>query len=240
MPPQTRLQKARDFFQHHGIARTIHRCSYSAIKRYYPYITMRCISADARKLNVPAEEVPYETRFLTQNELVQFSRIPSNSQAGLTEDVIPALLNNGDACFGILDGERLVAFCWYCTNPPARINDLWALEFSRGCVYVYFVYTDPEYRGKRLLGHGLKLAAREYVPKGYHTFLAFVEWANYSSLTSFLRMGFQEFGRMRVTRAFGKTIVQGGAGCERFGFRVVTNPKPLHPREVSRASAAAR
>lgn len=238
-PPQTRLEKARDFFRHHGIARTLHRCSYSAIKRYYPYITMSCVWADGRKLNVPADEVPYEGRFLTRNELLQFARDPAYSSAGLTEDVIPALLDNGDECFGLFDGSRLIAFCWYCVNPPARINDHWALQFTRGCVYVYFVYTDPEYRGRRLLAHGIKLAAREYVQRGYHTLLAFVEWANYSSLASFFRMGFEEFGRMRVAKAFGKTLVWGGRGCERFDFRVVTNQKPLQPRVLSRTSAAA-
>lgn len=238
-PPQTRLDKARAFFQHHGLARTIHRCTYSAIKHYYPYITMSCIWADPRTLNVPSEDVPYEARFLTRGELLHFARDPEYSAEGLTEKVIPALLDNGDRCFGILDGGRLAAFCWYCVNSPARINDLWALEFAPGCVYVYFVYTHPAYRGKRLLAHGIKLAAREYVQQGCHTILAFVEWANYSSLASFFRMGFQEFGRMRVTKLFSKTIVQGGRGCERFAFRVVKNDRPLQPQLLTRPSAAA-
>jgi hypothetical protein len=236
---QTRLEKARDYLKVHGIARTIHRCSYSAIKRYYPYMTLNCLWADGRKLNVPTEELPYEGRFLTRGELLQFAQNPAISGAGLTEDVIPVLLDNGDECFGILDGPRLAAFGWYCVNPPARMNDLWALEFTRGCVYVYFVYTDPAYRGRKLLAHGIKLASREYVQRGFPTLLAFVEWANYSSLAAFFRMGYQEFGRMSVMQIFGKNVVRGGEGCERFGFRVVTNPKPLRPRVLSRTSAAA-
>lgn len=240
---QTRLEKARDYLRVHGIGRTIHRCSYSAIKRYYPYMTMNCIWANARRLNVPQEELPYpayQGRFLTRGELLRFCDQPASAGAGLTKEVIPALMDNGDECYGILDGEKLAAFCWYCTNPPARINDLWALEFSPGCVYVYFVYTAPEYRGKRLLAHGIKLASREYLQRGYPNLLAFVEWANYSSLTAFYRMGFELFGRMRITRLFGKTLVQGGEGCERFDFRVVSNPRPLQPRLISSTSAAAQ
>jgi GNAT superfamily N-acetyltransferase len=238
-PKQTRLQKAQDYLRVHGISRTIHRCSYSAIKRYYPYMTMNCIWADARKLNVPNEKLPYEARFLTRGELLRYAADPANSGAGLTKEVIPVLMDNGDECFGILDGQKLAAFCWYCVNPPARINDLWALEFAPGCVYVYFVYTDPQYRGKRLLARGIKLASREYLKRGYPNLLAFVEWANYSSMTAFLRMGFQQFGRMRMTRLFGRTIVQGGDGCERFDFRVVQNERPLQPQVASRASQAA-
>ena len=236
---QTRLQKARDYLRVHGIGRTIHRCGYSAIKRCYPYMTMNCIWADARKLRVPTENLPYVGRFLTRAELRRYAYDPSLSGAGLTEELIPVLMDNGDECFGILDGQKLAAFCWYCTNPPARINDLWALEFAPGCVYVYFVYTAPEYRGKRLLAHGIKMAAREYLQRGYPNILAFVEWANYSSLTAFFRMGFQQFGRMRLTRFLGKTVVQGGDGCERFDFQVVTNPRPLRPRVLRRTSAPA-
>lgn len=237
---QTKLQKARDYLRVHGFARTIHRCSYSAIKRCYPYITMNCIWADMRKLNVPNEPLPYDGRFLTRGELRRYANQPGLAGAGLREELISALMDNGDECIGILDGEKLAAFCWYCTNPPARVNDLWALEFAPGCVYVYFVYTAPEYRGERLLGHGIKLASREYLQRGYPNLLAFVEWANYSSLTAFFRMGFVQFGRMRITRLFGRTIVQGGQGCERFDFRVVSNPRPIPPRLVSSTPAAAQ
>jgi GNAT superfamily N-acetyltransferase len=236
---QTGLQKAQDYLRVHGIARTIHRCGYSVIKRCHPYMTMNCIWADAQKLNVPAEKLPYVGRFLTRAELRRYANDPVVSGAGLSEELIAVLMDHGDECFGILDGRRLAAFCWYCTNPPARINDLWALEFAPGCVYVYFVYTAPEYRGQRLLAHGIGLASREYLQRGHRNILAFVEWANYSSLTAFFRMGFQQFGRMRLTRLLGKTLVQGGDGCERFDFRVVSNPRPLHPRVLSRTPASA-
>lgn len=236
---QTRLEKALDYLRHHGMGRTIHRCTYSLMKRSLTYITMNCIWADAEKLNVPGEELRYQGRWLTRKELMEFARNQDCPGSGLREEVISVLLDNGDECFGILDGERLVAFCWYCVNPPARINDAWALQFAPHCVYVYFVYTAPEYRGQRLLAHGIKLAAREYAQRGYPTILAFVEWANYSSLASFFRMGFQQFARLRALRLFGKTFVWGGRGAERFDFRLVRNRRPAQPQAFRRTSAAA-
>lgn len=234
----TRLDKTRDSFRTHGLLRTIHRCAYSVIKHYYPYMTMNCLSADARNLIVPAESLPYEARFLTQAELLHFARDGFLSADGFTEALVPVLLRNGDQCFGILDQRRLVAFCWYCVNPPARINDLWALEFSRGAVYLYFVYTHPRYRGRSLFPHGLKLAAHEYSKRGLNDIVAFVEFANYSSLAAFRRMGFQQFGRMRITRAFARNIPLGGRGCDRFGFRIVPNPNPLVANPQPAAGAA--
>lgn len=233
----TRLEKAKEFLQTHGVLRTAHRCAYSAIKHYHPYMTMSCLAAKMEELRLPAETLDYEARFLDEGELLQFARVRALSAEGLTEPLIPALTRNGDKCFGILDQGRLVAFAWYAVRSPARMNDLWALEFAGRSVYLYFVYTHPQYRGRRLFAHGVKLASKKYAEDGYEHLVAFVEWANYSSLAAFRRMGFQEFGRMRITRAFGRDITLGGRGCERFGFRVVRNPNPL--TAVSRATASA-
>jgi GNAT superfamily N-acetyltransferase len=190
-------------------------------------------------LKTPKEDFPYGGRFLETSELLEFARNEACPGSGLTPYVIPALKGNGAECFGVLDGDTLVAFCWYSTNPPERINDHWVVYFDPGCVYVYFVFTDPAYRGQRLLPHGIRLAMADYARRGYPKLAAFVESANYDSLNSFYRMGFRDFGMIRAVKLFGKQFAYHGRGCVRFAFRVAPNADPHGRAVLSRTSAAA-
>jgi GNAT superfamily N-acetyltransferase len=233
------LQTAREYFHRHGLGPTFHHFGYRLLTRSFPYLTMKCIWIDAQESKTPDEDSRYEGRFLTTNELLEFARKGACNGSGLTPYVVPRLKGNGDECFGILDGETLAAFCWYSTNPPARINDHWVVHFDPGCVYVYFVFTDPAYRGQGLLPHGIRRASKEYARRGYHKLLAFVESANYNSLKSFHRMGFQDFAMIRAAKLFGKQFAYHGRGCERFAFRVAPNGDPHGRVVLSRTSAAA-
>jgi len=236
------LQKAdefREYSHRHGIVRTLHHFGYRLLNRCFPYLTMKCIWIDAQELRTPKEDFPYEGRFLETGELLEFARCEACHGSGLTPYVIPALKGNGADCFGVLDGDTLAAFCWYSPNPPERINDHWVVHFDPGCVYVYFVFTDPAYRGQGLLPHGISLAMPEYAKRGYSKLLAFVESANYDSLKSFYRMGFQDFGTIRASKPFGKQFAYHGRGCKRFAFRVAPNSDPHGRALLSRTSAAA-
>ena len=235
------LQKAdefREYSHRHGIVRTLHHFGYRLLNRCFPYLTMKCIWIDAQELRTPEEDFPYEGRFLETGELLEFARCEACHGSGLTPHVIPALKGNGADCFGVLDGDTLAAFCWYSPNPPERINDHWVVHFDPGCVYVYFVFTDPAYRGQGLLPHGISLAMPEYAKRGYSKLLAFVESANYDSLKSFYRMGFQDFAVIRALKLFGKQFAYHGRGCERFAFRVAPNADPHGRALLSRTSAA--
>jgi GNAT superfamily N-acetyltransferase len=236
------LQKAHEFREYshrHGFARTLHHFAYRLLNRCFPYLTMKCICIDTQELKTPKGDFPYEGRFLETSELLEFARNEACPGSGLTPYVIPALKGNGAECFGVLDGNTLAAFCWYSTNPPERINDHWVVHFDPGCVYVYFVFTDPAYRGQRLLPHGIRLAMAEYARRGYPKLAAFVESANYDSLKSFYRMGFRDFGMIRAVKLFGKQFAYHGRGCVRFAFRVAPNADPHGRAVLSRTSAAA-
>jgi GNAT superfamily N-acetyltransferase len=203
-------------------------------------MTMKGVWVDVRHLQKPNEELALEGRFLESAEVIELARSSACPGSGFTEDIVRTLLANGDECFGILDGVRLAAFCWYSRNAPTLLNENWVVHFDPSCVYVYFVYTDVAYRGRRLLAHGIQHAAQEYLRQGCRKILAFVESANYNSLNSFYRMGFKNFGMIRTAKPFGKHLAHHSRGCERFAFRVTPNATAATRLESDRSPAPRR
>jgi hypothetical protein len=135
----------------------------------------------------------------------------------MTEEFVRAALDDEHKCMAMRDRDFVAHFSWYSRKSPTRIDDDWTLYFAEKCVYVYFVYTDPRYRGQKLLPFAL---TRAVAGLGATLALAFVESANYSSLNSFYQMGFRDFAKIQVAKLFGKPLLHHGAGSDDFGFRV--------------------
>ena len=223
------FRKLTDYFRRHGLIRTVHRSGYRVLGRMFGYMNMRCIWIAIPDLHVEPQighEQP-QGRFLRMQELLQFAANGVGRRSGLTEPFVRQALEKEERCFAILDGKNLAAFTWYSENPPTYINNDWVIHFDPRCVYVYFVYTDPAYRGQRLLGHGLRDALEEYRRNGKERALAFVESCNYASLNAFYRMGYKDFGSIRVFKLFGKRFAFHGPGCELFKFRAAPNTAAL-------------
>jgi GNAT superfamily N-acetyltransferase len=222
------LSKVTDYFRRHGLMRTLHRSGYRALSRAFGYMHMRCIWIAIQDVRVETGvgDAQPRGRFLRMQELMQFASNGVGKRSGLTEAFVRQALDNEEKCFGIVDGDDLAAFTWYSERPPTYINNDWVIHFDPRCVYVYFVYTDPAYRGRCLLAHGLKDALEEYRRNGKERALAFVEACNYASLNAFYRMGYKDFGSIRVFKLFGKPFAFHDPGCEAFKFRAEANTTP--------------
>jgi ribosomal protein S18 acetylase RimI-like enzyme len=186
------------------------------------YMNMRCVAANRSQLRVPSAKVAahlqrYTARFLQAAEVWRIARRPECRRAGMTDDYVRGALGNGERCFAVLDGEYVAHFSWYSRKSPTRINDHWTLHFDESCLYIYYVHTDPKYRGQKLMPNGLTRAITESEADWV---VAFVESSNYASLNVFFALGFEEFARIRVVRPFGIPLMVHGDGAKRFAFRV--------------------
>ena len=223
------LAKIAEYFRRHGLMRTAHRCGYRLLSRAFGYMHMRCmwVSITDLRMETPGQTPQAYGRFLRMQELLEFAGNGVGLKSGLTEEFVRQAVDNHEKCFAIVDGKNLAAFTWYSEQSPTFINRDWVIHFDPRCVYVYFVYTDPAYRGRRLLAHGLKEALEEYRRSGRKRALAFVESCNYASLNAFHRMGYRDFGSIRVFKLFGKPFAVHDRSCDLFQFRVTPNTQPL-------------
>src|SRR5579885_3210261 len=222
---RTGWEKVRQNARQHGLAKTAHRISYGLLKRSASYLNMHCIWAACHEIRGPSPaEIErlrnYSMQFLDDSEVLRIANRPECRRAGMSEAFAPAALAEKHKCMAHREGDFVAHFSWYSRKSPTRINDAWTMHFNEACVYIYFVHTDPRYRGQKLLPFAVKTAACE---SGAEFALAFVESANYSSLNSFYKMGFRDFARIRVARVFGRPLMLHGKGCGRFGFRVTEN-----------------
>ena len=219
------LEKIREHARQHGLAKTAHRLSYAVLKHSVHYLNMRCIWAAEKEIRtLTADESGrverYTTQFLGREEALRIAGREECRRAGMTAEFAENAMDEGHECLAVMDGDFVAHFSWYSRKSPTRINDDWTLHFDERSVYVYFVYTDPAYRGQKLLPFAVKKAVAN---SGAEKALAFVESANYSSLKSFYGMGFRDFAHIQVARVLGKPLLRHGAGWERFGFRVAQN-----------------
>ncbi len=210
----------------HGVFRAGHRASYKLLARTARYMNMRCIYARAADVLIPGsrngfadlrQTKKYAARFLEPEEVWRIAERPECRRADMTDNFVAGALANGERCFAVLDGDYVAHFSWYSRISPTRMNDHWTLHFDESCVYIYYVYTDPKYRGQKLMPYAL---SRAIAKSGAGCAVAFVESSNYASLNTFFAMGFKEFARIYIARIFGKPLMFHGAGALRFGFRV--------------------
>lgn len=204
----------------YGVAAAWHTFAYKLANRMIPYMALKClwIAPDDSKLR-PYLEIPsgYTARFLGPGELAGFSQ---RSEYGISQEFLRKAAEKGDKCYGILDGEVLACFGWYSRKPTA-MNEQLTLHFDPTCVYMYFEYIHPNYRGKRLHAVGMARALGAFSRRGCKGMVSYVESINYASSKSCYRMGYADFGIIRTVKLFGEYRIPHSSGCSRFQFRLV-------------------
>ncbi len=129
------------------------------------------------------------------------------------------MLPKGDYCYAILDGEKLASYGWYSTKPTS-INPELVLYFNDQWVYMYKGYTHPGYRGQRLHAIGMAKALEAFTKKGFKGLISYVETNNFASLKSVYRMGYRNFGKVRILKIFGRYFIKSDEGCSAYDFTV--------------------
>jgi L-amino acid N-acyltransferase YncA len=125
----------------------------------------------------------------------------------------------GDWCYAYFDGERLASYGWY-SRQPTRVSDQFDFEFPDHYAYMYRGFTERDYRGARLHGHGMAEAARREADEGRRGLVGLIEAQNVASLRSADRVGFRCEGTMLVFSLFGHWMTWRTPGCRRHSFRL--------------------
>ena len=162
-------------------------------------------------------------RFLGEEELLHYAGDPANE---LEADFVVSALAKGDRCFGIVDNNNLASYGWY-SNAFTSIDDELELCFDMSWTYMYKGFTKRDYRGQRLHAYGMAMALDAYVKEGKKGLVSYVEANNYRSLRSTVRLGYRNFGKVFLMRAFGGYRIFASTGCRPYAFTA----KPVEGRE---------
>lgn len=128
------------------------------------YITLQ--DADRQFVKVPEG---FTGKFLAADEL---HALATTGEYEISREFLSGALEKGDECYALLQGSHVAAFGWYSRLATA-VNDELTLHFDPAYVYMYFGYTHPDYRGKRLHAFGMTHALRDYTERGYQGMVSF-------------------------------------------------------------------
>jgi hypothetical protein len=149
----------------------------------------------------PPIDAGLEFRFLTPNEIRTAAAVPAN-------DIAPWLIERAETgrelCFGVFVGGRLAGYGWCAFGSiDARHCEGITMSCPPCVAYTYKGFTHPEFRGKRLNGLRVLLAARELAARGIQKIVALVDWTNTPSMRSCVETGGDILGRI-VTIGLGR------------------------------------
>lgn len=135
----------------------------------------------------------------------------------LPSSFIADAAKRGDQCLCIFEGSSLVSYGWYSSAPTSVAAGL-DVSFDPSFMYMYKGFTLPSHRGMRLHALGMGSALERFAASGTKGLLAYVDGHNFNSLKSVRRLGYQEFGRLYVWRAFGRYRWISTGQCEKYKF----------------------
>ncbi len=169
----------------------------------------------------PPDWPGWSFRLLTPEEVDAFSRDPS---LDMGPEMAIRMRERGDACFGIIDGERLASYGWYARRPidpePGEGNtvDYPGLTFPSDVAYMYKGFSRSDYRGRGLHALEIGLALRALAPQGVRALVSTVYWTNEASVRSCRRLGMTFLGRIVQYSLFGRYRLRVPAALRQHGI----------------------
>jgi hypothetical protein len=122
----------------------------------------------------------------------------------LNREFIDAAMARGDLCFGVFEGERMMAWVWRSFSTAPHADGLWVRVDWPNC-YSYKSYTRPDLRGRRLIGRLTLYADQVCREKGCEHSVGFIETHNYASIRANERLGSRRVGYAGYVRLFGRS-----------------------------------
>ncbi len=191
----------KSHLKRHGFFKTVFRLFSQSVNKLFTLKFRYLIKFDLKALN--SKYLAVDDRFqITRLEAAWLSRHVDLEDYQMSKSFLNRAQRNGDICFGILNNGKVAAFSWYSNKPSLLLEGELELKFSDNSLYVYNVYTHPDYRGRRLLAIGISNAFRELSTLGYTNFISVVAFDNFSSLKSMYRMGWKKVGQFVYIRFF--------------------------------------
>jgi hypothetical protein len=210
-----KLEKIRKNIENFGFRDTLYDLSIKTINQVMLFKVlqgMKITVVDPLCLKIDNK---YTHGFLTQEQLRRFAK---ETGYELTESFIKQAFQKGDECYGILDGDILAGYGWYSNQPTSIHPEDLTLHFSSEYIYMYKGFTHINYRGQRLHSIGMSWALKSYLERGFKGIVSYVETNNFSSLKSVYRMGYEDFGKVYISRLFDKYILHSDKGCNDYNF----------------------
>ena len=222
-------------FQRFGAVKTLQDLSLRAANRAASARILKGIRIETVNPEFLKCDKPYWGGFLGERELAEVAR--NHPEYEITESFLRQAFAKGDRCYGFLDGSMLANYGWYSNEPTEIDTPGVRLRFDPGYIYMYKGFTHNKYRGQRLHAIAMTRALEAYLAEGYKGIVSYVEWNNFSSLTSCYRMGYADFGNLYVAQVFGRRFTYAGRGCDRYGFRLEWEDRGAGRQQTSARTA---
>lgn len=126
------------------------------------------------------------------------------SELYMSADGIARRIGRGDLLVGVR-GSELEAFAWLTAAAEWLTSVERLLTPAANQAYVYNVRTRPAFRGRGHFARVMRCARDELARRGVRELITVVEAENRSSLRAFAKDGFEEVGRERLLRRWGRT-----------------------------------
>ncbi len=141
--------------------------------------------------------VRYEIRTVQLDELDQLIREKKiNQQVGNYRE----LEKSGRNLVAAYCEGRIVSFAWLARHSVAGPDNFsramhlgTSVDLPEGSAFVYNVWTDPDHRGKRLVGALLRWAINHQVA-GDWSLATMIDWTNIASIRAFEKTGMRRLG----------------------------------------------
>ena len=226
-------------------------------RRIVDGLARRCFRAGVVEVVwLPLESAPqsppdwpgWSFRLLTPEEVDVFAQDPS---LDMGPEMAIRMRERGDACFGIIDGDRLASYGWYARRPidpePGEGNtvDYPGLTFPSDVAYMYKGFSRSDYRGRGLHALEIGLALRALAPQGIRALISTVYWTNEASVRSCRRLGMEFLGRIVQYSLCGRYRLRIPAAVHHHGIEFfhddlqskTANAKPAMPTAAVETSA---
>jgi hypothetical protein len=223
----TRTARVRQGVRRHGMFETAMGLVLAAIGRLFGCMLLVCLAWDNAQAS-PNQEIYLEPTRARRLSSEQLAVAASDPDLDLRADFVRDALAHGDACFGVLDDNRVVSYCWF-SNRQTEVLPGFTTRFPAGDYYSYKAFTRPSHRGRGLLRDCQVAAAKAFKGDGALRMLTLIERRNVSSLKAFAQAGFHPLGQLVLWRTRWHNRVFHGAGCRQHALLVDAVPPPPVP-----------
>lgn len=185
------LQGFRFSAQRYGFLTGLGDLGYRLLRKTTAFKIQQIFALPCEQL-APRKASELNCRFLTAEELLQFSKYPVYD---LDSTMHQRILSGQDICYAMLINGTPVSYCWFALDSiEAQHSAGLAASFPKNVAYFYKTYTLPEYRGKGLSQDVLISAIQVLKQQNYKHLFGVIEIVNRPSKSSCTQIGFQNIG----------------------------------------------
>lgn len=172
-----------------------------AVRAVFGREVYECLTVDWPGEQGAAAGLPAPGVQIKAVERSELDRLSAAGYSGISREFLRGIERTPDLCFGAFAGEALVSYVFFAPASPIAIDARLQFAFPADWIYVYKAFTQPAWRGKRLLHQVLAHAMTRLCPR---RFVTLVVAGNQASRKAFERCGFRPTQRFPVWRVLSR------------------------------------